>query len=227
MNNNYSIAQATSLFISKVYGWMAVGLSVTGIIAFFTAHNPYMIKLLFATPGIMLVLMLLSVGLVMSLSAMIHKMSSTTAKAIFICYSALTGLTLSSIFLVYTMSSISIVFFIAAAMFASMALYGHFTQADLTQMGSALMMCLFGIVISSIVNIFLQNSGFDFILSIFGSIVFALLTAYDSQKIKMLAHAASTHEDASKLAINGALTLYLDFINLFLYLLRFMGKKRD
>lgn len=227
MNNNFTIAKATSQFISKVYGWMALGLSVTGLVAFNTANSPYMLNLIFRTPGLLIALMLISFGLVVSLSSMIHKMSSTTAKLVFIGYSALTGLTLSSIFLVYTLSSISIIFFIAAAMFAAMALYGHFTDADLSEMGSALIMCLFGIVISSLVNMFFQNSAFDYILSFFGVLVFTLLTAYDAQKIKMLAYAASTHEDATKLTINGALTLYLDFINLFLYLLRFMGKKRD
>lgn len=225
--NNYSIAQATSQFISKVYSWMALGLSITGIIAFYIANSPYMVNLIFNTPGLLIALMLVNFALVISLTSMIHKMSTSTAQIAFICYSALTGFTLSSIFLVYTMSSISIVFFIASAMFASMALYGHFTNADLSTMGNVLIMCLFGIILSSLVNMFLQNSAFDYILSIFGSIVFALLTAYDAQKIKMLAHAASTHEDASKLTINGALILYLDFINLFLYLLRFMGKKRD
>ncbi|MDR3646223.1 MAG: Bax inhibitor-1/YccA family protein [Candidatus Babeliales bacterium] len=227
MNNNYSISQATSLFISKVYGWMALGLSITGLVAFYTANSPYMINLLFGTPGLLMVLMLVNFALVISLSAAIHKISTTTAQMAFIAYSALTGLTLSSVFLVYTMSSIAVVFFLAAAMFGAMALYGHFTQADLSEMGSALTMCLFGIILSSFVNMFLQNSAFDYALSFFGVIVFTLLTAYDAQKIKMLAHAASTHEDATKLSITGALTLYLDFINLFLYLLKFMGKKRD
>jgi FtsH-binding integral membrane protein len=227
MNNNFSIAQATSQFISKVYGWMALGLAITGIVAFNVANSPYMVNILFRTPGLLIALMLVNFALVISLTSMIHKMSTSTAQMAFVAYSALTGITLSSIFLVYTFSSIAIVFFIAATMFAAMALYGHFTNADLSTMGSVLIMCLFGIILSSLVNMFLQNSAFEYILSIFGSIVFALLTAYDAQKIKLLAHAASTHEDAKKLSINGALILYLDFINLFLYLLRFMGKKRD
>lgn len=224
--NNYSIAQVHSKFISKVYAWMSLGLLITGIISFFTASSPAIINFIFGNSLVFLGLVISNFLLVMGLSAMIDSISSSTAKIAFIIYSILTGFTFSAIFLLYTFSSIAIVFFITSLMFASMALYGHFTKADLTGMGGALTMCLIGLILSSVINMFLQNGTFDFIKSILGVIIFTLFTAYDAQKIKSFADEASNSEELSKLSIIGALELYLDFINLFLYLLKFMGRKK-
>ena len=166
--------------------------------------------------------------MVIGLSAAINKLSLTTATLMFVLYSVINGATMSFIFMVYTYSSITNVFFITAGTFAAMALFGYFTKADLSSMGKILMMALIGIIIATIVNIFTKSEGLAVILNYLGVLVFVGLTAYDSQKIKMmLAQAPDAGEAAQKLALLGALSLYLDFINLFLYLLRIFGTRRD
>jgi len=227
MNNDISIARAQSRFMFNVYGWMSFGLFLTSVVALFAASNMALMQFVF-NPWVFWPMLIAQFGLVVYLSAGLNSMSYTAARISFIAYSLLTGLTLSSIFFVYTFSSIAATFLVCSGMFAAMALYGYFTKADLSGMGTYLLMAIFGLVISSIVNYFLQNSMFDFMISIFGVIIFTLLTAYDAQKLKEIAYNyEGTNEGAAKLSIYGALVLYLDFINLFMYLVRLMGRKRD
>ncbi len=209
----------------KIYGWMSAALLVTGAVAYYVAHTPSMIEMFLKNSYMFLFLIIAQLGLVIALSAFIEKLNYATALVLFLLYSVLMGLTLSTIFLVYTTASIEVTFFITAAMFASMAIYGYFTNTDLSQVGSILIMALFGIIIASLINFFLKSSMLDTITSFIGIVVFAGLTAYDVQKFKSLSYARS--DQAEKLSLIGALTLYLDFINLFLMLLRFTGKQRD
>lgn len=227
MNNQISIPKVQSKFFLNVYGWMSFGLFLTAMMAMFISSNISMLKFVLS-PFVFWPMVLAQFGLVAYLSAGLNSMSSSTAKTAFVVYAVITGVTLSSIFFVYTFASIASTFFICSGMFAAMAVYGHYTQSDLSSMGSYLFMALLGIIISSIANYFLQSSVFDLMISIFGVIVFTLLTAYDAQNLKMIIEDFDgTVEEASKLSIYGALSLYLDFINLFLYLLRFLGRKRD
>lgn len=167
-------------------------------------------------------------ALVFMITGMLNRVSLTTATLMFVAYSVLNGAVLSSIFMVYTMSSIGQVFFITAATFAVMAFIGYTTKTDLTSMGKILFMALIGIIIATVVNIFLHSTGLQTVVSYLGVLIFVGLTAYDSQKIKnMLYDQDAADESAQKLALVGALTLYLDFINLFLYLLRILGSRRD
>lgn len=211
--------------LTQVYAWMMAGLLVTGATAMYTANTPVLLGIIFGTP-LMWVLLIGQVALVWILAANIHKMSSAMATGMFLFYSAMNGLTLSAIFLVYTEASIAVTFFVAGGMFAGMSLYGYTTKADLSAMGSFLVMGLIGFLLASIVNIFLQNDILYWILTYLGIAIFIGLTAYDTQKIKEMAAAASS-EDAHRVAILGALTLYLDFVNLFLLLLRLFGSSRD
>jgi hypothetical protein len=212
-----------------VYQWMALGLGLTGIIAYFTATSPTLLQIIFGNPLVMWGLLIGELLLVVGLSAGISKLSGSTATFLFLLYSGLNGLTLSAIFLVYTTSSIASTFLICAGMFAAMSIYGLTTKKDLTSLGSFLFMGLIGIIIASIVNIFLKSSAFQFVISGIGVIVFVGLTAYDSQKLKLMGESAP-YDDALAIrrgTILGALTLYLDFINLFLMLLRFFGQSRE
>lgn len=228
MNNQYSISKIHTRFLSKVYGWMSFGLITTAIISLFVATNPYLINLIFSNKIIFYGLILAQIGIVSYLSFGIERMKSSTATISFILYSVLTGLTLSSIFFIYTSTSIATVFLITSAMFAAMAIYGQFTNSDLSSMGGILTMILFGMIISSLVNLFFQNPTFHYIISALGVIVFSLLTAYDAQKIKRISELHSeSNEELSKYSIISALSMYLNFINLFLYMLRFMGRRRD
>lgn len=213
--------------MQKIYSWMSVALVVTGGVAYYVAHTPSLIEMFLKNSYMFFFLIIAQLGLVLALSAFMEKLNYGTALVLFLLYSALMGLTLSTIFLVYTTTSIEITFFITAAMFASMALYGYFTNTDLSQVGSILIMCLLGIIISSFVNFFLKSSMLDTITSFVGIVVFAGLTAYDVQKFKALSHMNTQAQESGKLSLLGALTLYLDFINLFLMLLRFTGKQRD
>jgi len=217
----------TNRFFQKVFAWMAFALFVSGLTAFGTALTPPIYELIFSNQILFYGLLIIELGLVLGLAFFIKSLSATMAKLMFMVYSFFTGLTLSVIFLIYTIESIGMVFFITAGMFASMAAYGFFTKRDLTGMGQILIMGLIGLILASIVNIFLQNSAFDLILSVIGVIIFTGLTAYDVQKIKKknIIGNEGTDED-SKEAIMGALHLYLDFVNLFLNLLRLFGKRR-
>ncbi len=217
----------TNRFFQKVFVWMSFALFISGLTAFGTALTPPIYELIFSNQIFFYGLLLIELALVFGLAFFIKSLSATMAKLMFVVYSFFTGLTLSVIFLIYTIESIGMVFFITAGMFGSMAAYGFFTKRDLTGIGQILIMGLIGLILASIVNIFLQNSAFDLILSVIGVIIFTGLTAYDVQKIKKknIIGNEGTDED-SKEAIMGALHLYLDFVNLFLNLLRLFGRRR-
>ncbi len=220
--------EASSVFLAKVFNWMAMGLGLTGIVAFFTAETGLAMAIV-GSP-IFFVLIIAELGLVFFLSARIERIQAGTATMLFVGYSILNGLTLSVIFLAYTKSSIAGTFLITAGMFGAMAIYGLVTKRDLSGFGSFLIMGLFGIIIASIVNIFLKSSSLYWAISFIGVFIFTGLTAYDVQKIKNMGERGimSQGEDAiRKGSIMGALALYLDFINLFLMLLRFFGGSRD
>ena len=212
----------------NVYIWMTLALVITGLTAMVTAKSEALMTFIFTNNWAVIALMILQLGLVFYFSARINRMSFSTATAVFILYSAITGLTFSSIFVVFSMNSIATTFFISAGMFAAMALVGSFTKKDLSGMGKFALMALIGLIIAGIVNMFLRNAMMDFIVSGIGVLVFAGLTAYDSQKIRqMLQMQSEINESTQKLALLGSLSLYLDFINIFLYLLRFFGSSRD
>lgn len=208
----------------QVYAWMGLGLAITAILAMVTVSTPALYKAIVGNRLVFYGLMIGELALVFILSAAINRLSAAVATLLFLGYSALNGLTLSVIFLVYTADSIASTFAVSAAMFGAMSLYGYVTKKDLTSWGSFLFMGLIGVVIASLVNIFLQSPAVSWVVSGIGVIVFTGLTAYDTWKIKELAAAG---EEGRKPAILGALTLYLDFINLFLMLLRFMGGRRS
>lgn len=220
--------EASTIFLAKVFNWMAMGLGLTGIVAYFTASSG-LARAIVASP-LFMILIVVELGLVFYLSARVSKIQAATASGLFIGYSALNGLTLSTVFLAYTSSSIAGTFFITAGMFGAMAIYGLVTKRDLSGLGSFLFMGLIGILIASVVNIFLQSSGMSWMISLLGVFIFTGLTAYDVQKIKNMGEEGilSQGEEAIKKgSIMGALALYLDFINLFLMLLRFFGGSRD
>lgn len=217
-----------SALMRKVYLWMALALVITGVTAYGVATSETLMYTLYSNSALMWGLLIAELALVFVISGAINRLSLTTATLLFIVYSVLNGVTLSSIFAIYTGTTIAQVFFITAGTFGAMAFYGYTTKRDLTSMGKILFMALIGLVIATIVNMFLKSSGFSYILSYIGVIVFVGLTAWDSQKIKqMLMTQYDMSEGAQKLALLGALTLYLDFINLFLYLLRIFGSSRD
>lgn len=213
-------------FLVKVYGWMMAGLLVTSIMALLTIQTPALLELVFSNRIVFFGLIIAQLGLVIWLSARVEHMSAITATSVFLGYSALTGLTLSMVFLVYTEASLASTFFVTAGTFGSMSAYGYFTKRDLTGLGSFLMMGLIGIILASVVNMFFHNSMVYWITTYIGILIFVGLTAYDTQKIKAMALSFSGDEAAQKGAIVGALRLYLDFINLFLLLLRVMGSRR-
>ena len=224
---SYSPSTTLPVLMRKVYTWMALALVITGITAYGVATTPSLIMAIANNSILFWGLVIAEFGLVIGISNMIHKLSLTTATLLFILYSVINGATLSFIFLLYTMSSISTVFFITAGTFAVMALIGYTTKIDLSKMGNILYMVLIGILIATAVNIFVHSSGFQLIISYVGVLVFVGLTAYDTQKIKlMLNEQSSANESAQKLALLGALSLYLDFVNLFIYLLRIFGDRR-
>lgn len=214
-------------FITKVFGWMSVALAITGAMAMYTVTSETLLSFVFGSKITFFGLIILELVLVGFLSARIRRMNATTATAIFIGYSLLNGLTLSSIFLLYTSSSIASTFFITAGTFAVFAFVGYTTKTDLTRLGSLLFMAVIGIIIASVVNMFLGSSQLDYIISFVGVLVFTGLVAYDTQKIKEMNIIGNegTEEDRKE-AIMGALTLYLDFINLFIFLLRLFGDRK-
>jgi FtsH-binding integral membrane protein len=221
-------SQAFPVLMRKVYLWMTLALVITGLTSYFVATSPSMFMLLYSNQAILWGLLIAEFALVFGITAAINKLSLTTATLLFVLYSVINGATLSLIFLVYTASSIASVFFITAGTFAVMAAYGYFTKKDLTSWGPILFMGLIGLILASVVNIFIGNSFMDLIISYAGVIVFVGLTAYDSQKIKnLLIQAPDASEGMQKLALLGSLSLYLDFINLFIYLLRIFGSRRD
>jgi len=209
----------------RVYNHMTAGLVVTGLIAFLVSTSPAMIHAIFGSP-LRIVVMLAPLAFVLVMSFGVQRLSLGALVGTFYAYSAAMGLSLSFIFLVYTGASIAQVFFISASMFLGMSLYGYTTKSDLTSMGSFLMMGLFGLIIASLVNLFLHSSGLSFAISALGVLVFVGLTAYDTQNIKENFSESWGSESNGKLAVMGALRLYLDFINLFMSLLRLMGNRR-
>jgi FtsH-binding integral membrane protein len=223
-------------YMIRVYNYMAMGVALTGIVSWLTFQmavtetagrlvlTPFG-QTIFSTPAV-IVLFLATFGLVMFISFRIHKLQPATALGLFMLYAGLLGLMLSSVFLAYTGASITRVFFISAASFGALSLYGYTTQRDLSPIGSFLMMGLIGLLIAIVVNIFLKSSGLDFIISAAGVLIFAGLTAWDTQKIKEMYDPMEDGTIAGRKAVMGALTLYLDFINLFLFMLRFLGDRR-
>lgn len=222
------MSTAFPVLMRKVYLWMTLALVITGFAAYYVASSETLMTALFTNQILFWGLVIGELVLVFALSAAINKLSLTTATLMFVLYSVVNGATLSFIFILYTTASITNVFFITAGTFAAMAVFGYFTKTDLTSWGKILMMALIGIIIATIVNIFTKSEGLAVILNYLGVLVFVGLTAYDSQKIKqMLMQAPDAGEGAQKVALLGALSLYLDFINLFIYLLRILGSKRD
>ena len=219
------IDEGLRAYMLRVYNFMGSGLALTGIVAYAVAHTPALYNAIFGSP-LFWVVALAPLGMVFLLSARIHKMSASGAQTAFWLFAGLMGLSLASIFVVYTGVSIARVFFITAGTFGAMSLYGYTTQRDLTKWGSFLMMGLIGIIIASVVNIFLASPALYFAVSVIGVLVFVGLTAYDTQKIKDEYRASDGRELADKKAVMGALRLYLDFINLFIMLLHLFGARR-
>ena len=221
------VAQDQQRFIVKVYGWMAAALAITGMVALWAATSESMLTFIYGNQGVIIGLMIVKLLLVGSLAGWVNKMSSTTATIIFIVYSVLTGFVFSGLFLIYTAGSLASTFLITGGMFAVMSIYGWRTGNDLTKFGSLLFMLLIGLIIASIVNIFMNSTMLYWISTYVGIFIFTGLIAYDTQKIKdMGARVEEGTEEHRKGAIVGALNLYLDFINLFLMLLRIFGSKR-
>jgi FtsH-binding integral membrane protein len=211
-------------YMLRVYNYMTGGLAVTGIVAYLVSNSPAMLQAIYGTP-LQWVVMLAPIGFVLFFSFRLQKMSVGAAQAVFWAFSAVMGLSLASIFLVYTDASIARVFFITAGTFAGMSLFGYTTKRDLSGFGSFLVMGLIGILIAMLVNLFLASSALDFAISVIGVLVFTGLTAYDTQRIKEMYIESDGTAVMTKKAIMGALTLYLDFINLFLMLLRLFGSR--
>lgn len=223
-----SFNDSFAILMRKVYLWMAMALVITGVTSYGVASSPGLMQAILTNNALLWVLIIAEFGLVFAISAAINKLSLTTATLLFVLYSVINGATLSVIFLVYTMESIASVFFITAGTFGVMAFIGYTTKKDLTSLGKMLLMALIGLIIATLVNVFfIQSSGFSLIVSYVGVLIFVGLTAYDSQKIKqLLLQVPDAGERAQKLALLGALTLYLDFINLFIYLLRIFGDRK-
>ncbi len=231
MNNNYGSRsqggeRSGSSLLSRVFGWQSVGLLLSMFVALIVAGTPAIIAMLFSNKWLFYGLIIAQFGAVIALSGFAQKMSYGTMVAVFLGYAALTGMTLSTIFIIYTMSSIAMCFGIAAGMFGTMAIYGYVTNADLSGFGTIMFMGLIGIVIASLVNMFVQSSAAGYVISFLSVIIFTGLTAYDVQKIKYLGSTVSDEESLRKVSILGALTLYLDFLNIFLSLLNLLGDRR-
>jgi FtsH-binding integral membrane protein len=217
-------------FVRSVYNWMCIGLALTGFTAWYVSGNQSVLNLVYSNRLIFFILIIAELGLVFSISGMINRMSAGTATGLFVLYSALNGVTLSFIFLIYTRASIVSTFFICAATFLACSIYGWTTKKDLTSLGGFFVMGLIGIIIASVVNMFIRSSAMSMIVSYIGVIVFVGLTAWDTQKLKNMAMTQPSGLEGAvirKGAILGALSLYLDFINLFLMLLRIFGQGRD
>lgn len=215
-------------FIRSVYNWMAIGLALTGFVAFYISQNETLLRLIIGNRLIFFGLIIAEFALVFSISARVNKMQASTATGLFVLYAALNGATLSVIFLIYARSTIASTFFICAATFVACSIYGMTTKRDLTSLGGFMMMGLFGIIIASVVNMFVRSTGMSMIISYIGVFVFIGLTAYDTQKLKTMALTQPAGMEAGvvrKGAILGALSLYLDFINLFLMLLHIFGRR--
>lgn len=227
MHDDYSVSSRSYSFMYSVYSWMACALLVSAVTAYYVAATPAIFEWIYGNTLILITLFIVQIGLVIGLSLFLPRMTLVTALVMFLLYAGLLGVTLSVIFHIYTTASIFATFVTSAGMFGTMAIYGYLTRTDLTTVGSISIMILFGLIIGLVVNLFLQSAAVDLLLSGIGVIIFSLLTAYDTQKIKQLGQRMlAEQETIQKVAVLGALTLYLDFINLFLFLLRFMGRRR-
>jgi uncharacterized protein len=218
--NYKTISVAQPGVMRGVYGWMTGGLALTALVSVFTVSSPALLQAIFGNRMLFYALILGELGLVVGLSGAINRISASTASLLFLAYAALNGVTLSAVFLAYTSASLASTFLVTSAMFGTMSLFGYLTKSDLTSWGSFLFMGLIGIVIASFVNIFLHSSMLHWVASVCGVIVFTGLTAYDTQRISRMGSAGG------KGAVLGALTLYLDFINMFLVMLRLTGDRR-
>ena len=226
VDEQLAMSSAFPVLMRKVYVWMTLALVITGFTAYGVATSPGILQAIFGNPVLFWGMIIGELALVIGVSAAINRLSLATATLMFILYSVINGALLSSIFLIYTASSIATVFFITAGTFGTMALIGYTTKTDLSSMGKILFMALIGMIIATIVNLFVKSDGLMTILSYVGVLIFVGLTAYDTQRIKnMLLEAPDASEGAQKIALLGALALYLDFINLFIYLLRIFGRK--
>lgn len=226
-HSEIEIAAEQQRFMTKVYGWMSLALVITGYVAMWTASTPELVNLIFSNQFVLIVLLLIEFAMVARLASAIGKMTASTATLVFLLYSLLNGVTLSAVFVAFTAESIASTFYITAGTFGLMSVYGYFTKSDLTKWGNLLFMGLIGLIVASVVNFFFQSEMIYWITTYAGVLVFVGLTAYDTQKIKKMNIIGNegTEED-KKEAIMGALTLYLDFINLFLYLLRIFGRRK-
>ena len=224
---NVAGTTAVSTLLKSVYLQMAAALSITGLVAYFLSQSMDFWYFMVENPSLIWIILIAQIGVVVWLSARLNSMSISAATLLFILYSVLMGVTMTTIFMIYTAASIASTFFITAGMFFVMSIVGFVTRIDLTRVGSILVMALIGIIIASVVNIFLHSETLYWIISYAGVIIFVGLTAYDTQKIKgMIAEYGAVDEVGYKLALLGALTLYLDFINLFLFLLRIFGNRK-
>ena len=221
--------EAVNALFRKVYQYMALGLILTSLTAWITASTPALLRMFYSSLTPLIIVAVAELGLVLYLSATIAKHSASTSLMLFGIYSVLNGITCSAVLLVYTQESVYTAFLSTAGMFGAMSVYGIYTKRDITSWGSFLHMGLWGLIIAMVINLFVGSSAAETVISVIGIIIFMGLTAYDTAKIKALAEGAEMSDDetAGKIAVMGALELYLDFINLFLYLLRLFGKRRD
>jgi uncharacterized protein len=224
--NSVQTADRVSAFLWKVYGWMAVGLGLTAMVAFAVAGSPELLRVLVGNRLVFFALIIAELGLVFYLSARADRLAPGTAAGLFAIYSALNGVTLSAILLAYTGESVTMTFVVTAGMFGALALFGSTTKRSLAGAGQFFMMGLVGLILASLIGMFWHNDALQFLISVVGVIVFTGLTAWDAQRLKQMALALPAGQVGSY-AVVGALSLYLDFINLFLMLLRFTGSRRD
>lgn len=225
INNSEQLVQRK--FLTKVYGWMSLALLLSGITAFIVANSPFLINLVFGNKIGFPLLAISEIVLVWWLSASIRKISTMTASIAFLAYSVINGATLASIFYVFSLDSIIVVFLVSALMFIGMSLYGVFSKSDIMSFGRYFSMAIIGLIVASVINIFLKSSGFNWVISIVTVVIFTGLTAYDTRKMILVSQQADGSDMFQKASIIGALELYLDFINIFLALLRIFGKSRD
>ena len=225
INNSEQLVQRK--FLTKVYGWMSLALLLSGITSFIVATSPFLINLVFGNKIGFPLLAIGEIVLVWWLSASIRKISTMTASIAFLAYSVINGATLASIFHVFSLNSIIVVFLVSALMFIGMSLYGVFSKSDIMSFGRYFSMAIIGLIVASVINIFLKSSGFNWVISIVTVVIFTGLTAYDTRKMILVSQQADGSDMFQKASIIGALELYLDFINIFLALLRIFGKSRD
>lgn len=231
-NNDFSqkqldLSQNISVYLTKVYNWMAIALLITGLSAYFVAGSEQLMQIVFGNKILFYGLLIGEIALVGYISARINKLATNTAMLLYLLYAVLNGVTLSFIFMAYTSASITSTFIITAGTFGAMSLYGYSTKRDLTKIGNIAFMALIGIIIASVVNIFMESTLMYWIITYLGVIIFVGLVAYDTQKLKRIAiNGFENEESMEKSAILGALSLYLDFINLFLFLLRIFGDRK-